>query len=610
MLTAIRIGNFKAFAETQRIPLAPLTLIYGANSSGKSSVIHSLIYSSHAIETGELDVNLTKIGGAAVDLGGFRQFVHQRKTELRVHLEWELATQAFNKRLREDLIPGVKKAMVGVNLGLSVDDSSLRKGIPEAGEYTPRQILSWLIEAAKKEGDKIEVEKLEGMLAESERLLTLEEIYELKKKVRVEKFWLDLDDRRFLSLSSREMGHLQLDLLDREHNAASFLINSLISVYSTTDHVDPNEINSLSEAIDEMVPKISFKVQKFFPTKLTGSDDFGGLSRKMSLIAVKKESRLEDLKKVVESNLPVLIEEIVIGISESVKQELKKISYLGPLRTYPPRHVGFSEYSDSNWVAGGGAAWDLVKKDSRIRQKVNEWLGDEKKLAKHYELRIRYLLTINSLKGKLAELSSKATSEFAKYYDDVMEGNYEGDVFPDVFSRLDEEVDKIPEKLEKLESLFSDIQELILYDKRSKTIVSHRDVGIGISQVLPVLVTSFASSGRIIALEQPEIHLHPALQAELGDVFIEAALGERKNTLIIETHSEHILLRIMRRIRETASGKLPEGILPVHPEDVMVLFVQPEGSRSIIHEIPLNEKGDLVKPWPGGFFEEDFKELF
>ena len=220
------------------------------------------------------------------------------------------------------------------------------------------------------------------------------------------------------------------------------------------------------------------------------------------------------------------------------------------------------------------------------------------------------MLTIDSLKAKFAELSSKATSEFARYYEDVTEGNYEGAVFPDVFAKLDEEIDKIPGKLEKLESLFSDLQELILYDRRSKTNVSHRDVGIGISQVLPVLVTSFASSGKIIALEQPEIHLHPALQAELGDVFIEAALGERKNTLIIETHSEHILLRIMRRIRETTAGRLPEGFLPIRSEDVCVLFVQPEGSRSIINEIPLNEKGDLVKSWPGGFFEEDFKELF
>ena len=75
MLTAMQIGNFKAFAELQKIPIRPLTLIYGANSSGKSSIIHSILLARHAQETGELDVHLTNIGGESVDLGGFGQYV-------------------------------------------------------------------------------------------------------------------------------------------------------------------------------------------------------------------------------------------------------------------------------------------------------------------------------------------------------------------------------------------------------------------------------------------------------------------------------------------------------------------------------------------------------
>src|SRR2546427_12376514 len=90
-----------------------------------------------------------------------------------------------------------------------------------------------------------------------------------------------------------------------------------------------------------------------------------------------------------------------------------------------------------------------------------------------------------------------------------------------------------------------------LFRSRSNTPVSHRDVGIGISQVLPVLVEAYGAENQIITIEQPEIHLHPALQAELGDVFITSALGDQRNTFILETHSEHLILRIMRRMRET-----------------------------------------------------------
>lgn len=144
------------------------------------------------------------------------------------------------------------------------------------------------------------------------------------------------------------------------------------------------------------------------------------------------------------------------------------------------------------------------------------------------------------------------------------------------------------------------LEELVLRDVKKSTTVTHRDVGIGISQVLPVLVMAFASRGKLLAMEQPEIHLHPALQAELADVFIEAAFGGRGNTFILETHSEHLILRIMRRIRE---GKL-------RPEDVGVLFVEPLSQGSRFTELRLDEEGDFIDEWPGGFFEESFHEKF
>ena len=60
---------------------------------------------------------------------------------------------------------------------------------------------------------------------------------------------------------------------------------------------------------------------------------------------------------------------------------------------------------------------------------------------------------------------------------------------------------------------------------------------LGVSQILPVLVHAYASQRKLIAIEQPEIHIHPKLQAELGDVFIESALGDNQNTFLLETHS-------------------------------------------------------------------------
>lgn len=112
MLTAIRIGNFKAFAEAQRIPVRPLILIYGANSSGKSSVLHSMVLARHAQETGDLDVHCTNVDGESVDLGGFRQYVHRREATRRVECAMDLDTSSFKDRLAELFAP----ARAGVRL--------------------------------------------------------------------------------------------------------------------------------------------------------------------------------------------------------------------------------------------------------------------------------------------------------------------------------------------------------------------------------------------------------------------------------------------------------------------------------------------------------------
>jgi len=154
------------------------------------------------------------------------------------------------------------------------------------------------------------------------------------------------------------------------------------------------------------------------------------------------------------------------------------------------------------------------------------------------------------------------------------------------------------------------LRDLVLIDKRTNTPVSHRDIGTGISQVLPVLVAAYASAEKILAIEQPEIHLHPALQAELGDMFIESALGGRGNTFILETHSEHLILRILRRIRETTDGELPPGITPIRPEDVAVLYVLPDKDGAKVVEIPIRPDGEFAERWPQGFFVERAKELF
>ena len=79
---------------------------------------------------------------------------------------------------------------------------------------------------------------------------------------------------------------------------------------------------------------------------------------------------------------------------------------------------------------------------------------------------------------------------------------------------------------------------------------------------------------------------------------------------ILETHSEHLILRVLRRIRETTDGKLPLGAVPVGPKDVAVLYVEPTDHGSRVLELRVDEAGEFVDRWPHGFFEEREDDLF
>lgn len=124
------------------------------------------------------------------------------------------------------------------------------------------------------------------------------------------------------------------------------------------------------------------------------------------------------------------------------------------------------------------------------------------------------------------------------------------------------------------------------------------DVGFGVSQILPVLVLlAYVHEGSTVMLEQPEIHLHPAVQSGLADILIEAA-KVRKVQVIVESHSEHLLRRLQLRVAE---GKLEAG-------DVGLYFAAAEGAESRLQRLRLNLLGE-IENWPKGFFGNPLAEV-
>jgi hypothetical protein len=271
------------------------------------------------------------------------------------------------------------------------------------------------------------------------------------------------------------------------------------------------------------------------------------------------------------------ISQLIVGPGELLLKELKNIRYIGPIRKIPARDYTPPRYSDESRWASGLAAWDLLfKADPKLVADTSDWLSRKDKLNSGYSIRM--------YNYKKLDMS--------------------GDLYKSLLSKGAKGKAAVASLIEQL----PEDKQLLLTDTRRNLDVLPQDVGIGISQILPVVVGTLDKETSILMVEQPELHIHPGLQTTLGDLFISQIQKEGK-TFVIETHSEHLLLRLLRRIRETNDGELPEGIDGLTPEHVSVNYIEltEEGLR--IRPMHISEDGDSLGEWPRGFFEERAKEL-
>lgn len=140
--------------------------------------------------------------------------------------------------------------------------------------------------------------------------------------------------------------------------------------------------------------------------------------------------------------------------------------------------------------------------------------------------------------------------------------------------------------------------EVTVVDPYTKVHISLPDVGFGTSQILPILIQGLvASPGTTLLLEQPEIHLHPKVQAVLADFLIE--VSRRRVAVIVETHSEHFITRLQRRIAEET----------LQPDSIALYYLTPSNEGSRFDRVHMDTYGQ-IKSAPDGFFEEGFEETF
>lgn len=570
-LTSIRLTNFRCFKQLQEVNFKPITLIYGQNSSGKSSIIKSLQWIQKMSSPGwELD---------------FNRLVHQHEPDTPIEfsydiemadesdlcsklrgedtLLWQLRAQL--RRSRVTLKVGPITALPAIAVGSAVvrvlEQVNSRISDDERAKFLSLQLTVNEIPFAS-------VHRMIGLLDRSS-ISCQSTTFLAPKDINITHPFM-ADILRYAKNTSIVNARASLVILDEAlHHPATASVHSNTSLVSkcqeyimqleavSLDEISPNDIKNALLETEYQAPTLPFRHQRSnhdFAQKNDGFDgDISVSLRNLPVIENGQEcfSPKDEILRAFKSMVGEVIEMLTAPGEQNLHIDpIAGGIHIPPLRSRPDKPFLLTK---EGLAQAGVCDWPCAHE--KTMEAVNQWLRSLGRSDTGYELTYDLVPT---------EKSNDVRFTGAR------------DLKRDVVLQLDE-------------------------------------LGAGFSQLIPVLLACYQHDESLITIEQPELHLHPALQAELGDVFISEALGRdpdeiAANQFIIETHSEHVLLRILRRIRETSNGK-ETGKPPVSPDDVAVLYVENKGDHSVVYEMPVNHQGELVRDWPGGFFEEGLREL-
>jgi len=723
ILKALTLENFKGIREPVRIEFAPLTLLFGPNNAGKSTITQALMYAQEIFDRNNCDAGRTVLGGDVIDLGGFRNLVYKhdlsriirmrfeldlRDTKLPQNSDWlreakidanmdeyEDSPKRLSFRSWEKLVssisdiwieieiawrdcstvqaagPVVQKYSIGkaqdIYSAISLNSkgeasiSTVNFGAPPFGTTYTRQNesdISWVLSQLARQYIHACIEQTDqpdlGLQRGAFVCLPGENVCEDSNALSRDEFDRLIGD---IVAGNGDWGNASVETESGEQNPLykyrHVLLNHaniILSNWGQQSSQTPLAIklsgtdtkfmrvlkkteqlraaaaigNNQTDLEEDLDPKEFAQRQQerisdslrtglifdsWFPDIFDAliHDEFVPVGAGRALPLNLRGTAIPELGKTLEPHPKVWLPQdekvftnefyenpmfaqehfndlltcLISGPRELLHNALVHSLYVSPFREMPPRHYQPARSPDPRRWANGLAAWDSIMLRGReFAKAVNHWLSDEKRF------------------------DSRLSIDLCHYH--------ELDVDSPLLTSSDEE----PQTELSLISLRDRLRQLPqgrrlqIKDLRNGITLFPQDLGVGISQVIPVIVAALHNESGIVMIEEPESNIHPAFQVVLADLFITQGKANPGVMFLIETHSEHLMLRCLRRIRETGEGEVSEGEPSLKPEDIAVHFVEPGDDGPHIHRIRIDEDGEFLDAWPQGFFRERGKELF
>ena len=599
-LKELSIKNYRSFKERVTVKNKPLTLLFGGNSAGKSSLLKLFSYLDSAAKSRTWDVNNSvnlvdliyqKDGKNFIELKyrvtyKFRsdlpfkgEFEHNAIYEIKIELELKhvLTGSNFFLSAKESIEKNIfdDESTEDTN---EIFDQSMRDKV-----YSNSENLFDLIERRITVDEKLDHSEDK----QSNRLIDIE-FYEQGGYTYVKKGFVNPDS----PLALTQLAFYDKDNLKKriEHN-----VNSIVEKWEKSFH-DYCEILSREEFDDLEVQIIGYNKEVAIRSKginsviqklqnVTGIGLFGSFKGLMNSLAgwlghtgpennkvsidesmlsrtpkysIKRKEKIDfkrfaifngafitNIQNILEAPFRNINGLYVAGIREVLSDSTNLHSFCGILK---------NPYTQSE--------------DAGILKQINDMLGSDG-LDTSYEVKYKRGITEKEIESLATKLKKRGLEVHPLYSSLLSEGF---------------------------------VHRFELFDSVTKTSVKRSEVGLGIVQVLPIISNMAAHKKALLVMEQPELHLHPAQQSKLAQLVIQNYLT-KGNRFMIETHSDHFIKTLQLEIARNSTK--PKDAKGLNKDDIQILFVDRNNDKagSFAREIKLTDDGSFSEPWPDNFFD-------
>ncbi|HIF9403011.1 TPA: AAA family ATPase [Photobacterium damselae] len=592
-ITKLTLTNFRSFQRSQTIEFAPLTLLFGPNSVGKSSVLMALFYLHGLLRTGECSpVRIDSLNSKYI--GGFKSLIHGRDLTqaMVIRLDFDkLDTIGSNySELAElfedfDLIlesPCVVSREVGVEFEIRwsesretayvstyrvflegaliaelTSDAGLKQPTISYINYAHPLLLpdnhgEWILEAFENELP----------LHPENKTILLKLLEETSPDTCAtnhgEEFGDDFNDKPLIFSEDAFVSEFHQQL----NESRGLLVRYLDSGIDDPDesilslHHIPISFNGMSGALPKIGRKLALSLDLSIDDDVIDTSDDINAGKKI---------------KQFEARATEILSDTVVAPLDDLLKLLEQSLCIGPLRVVPDDQFHLEpNYKQGQWYNGEAAWHSLLNANKRLLDEINSWLFQKDRLDLDYGLALRKTKAIT----EVSILSAQADSSLEEKY--------------------------------QLPRDYNEYFRVALWDEINQLDVAPNEVGAGISQLMPLVVAALSRKRGLIACEQPELHIHPRVQVAVADLLTQA---NDTSQFLIETHSEHLILRLLKRVRQTTDEELPHELKRVMASDISIVCLEPSENGAVVRPIRLNEDGEFTSRWPRGFFSERREEL-